>query len=139
VGVRAFQDCSALKSVVISDDSLLTTLSEGVFCGCGQLESMRIPRRVRKIENSAFWSCEGLAVLEFAEGSQLQEIEFWAFQDCGKLRCVELPEGVRRIGERAYLGCESLQRVRLPAGAILARDAFPEDCEVVRTGSGHAH
>ena len=58
IGDYAFQGCSGLKAVAISDG--VTKIGREAFCGCSRLKAVTIPGSVAKIENFAFADCSGL-------------------------------------------------------------------------------
>ena len=101
VGIRAFAQCSRLKTVVI--DEGVTKLDKCCFGGCAELEEILLPESLEIVDDCAFASCE-----------RLQEIIFGS--------------GLQSIGNMAFLKCSMLSRVIIPGGddVLIGRDAFGE-------------
>ena len=59
IGVRAFQYCSALETVVLNEG--LVTIPAQAYQSCTSLTSINIPASVTTIEGSAFSGCDSLA------------------------------------------------------------------------------
>lgn len=76
------------------------------------IETVRLPRGLRKIEENMFVSCKHLRSVTFAEDSELEEIEARAFQHCN-LESFEAPRSLRKIGDMAFACCPSLRDFRL--------------------------
>ena len=77
------------------------------------LQSVKMPAKLKKIENSAFASCSDLKSVQLNEG--LQEIDAWAFENCSALRSITLPNSLKTIGAGAF-GGTSIASISVPAG-----------------------
>lgn len=101
IGIRAFAQCTSLKTVVI--DEGVIKLDKCCFGGCTELEEIRLPESLEIVDDCAFASCD-----------RLQEITFGS--------------GLTSIGNMAFLKCSMLSRVNIPGGddVMIGQDAFGE-------------
>ena len=81
-GGGAFQNCTALTSVVFEGDNL-SKINLNTFNGCSALSSIELPE-------------------------SLEKIEYNAFDDCSALKSIVIPDKVTYIGEGAFWGCSAL-------------------------------
>lgn len=81
-GGGAFQNCTALTSVVFEGDNL-SKINLNTFNGCSALSSIELPE-------------------------SLEKIEYNAFDDCSALKSIVIPDKVTYIGEGAFYGCSAL-------------------------------
>ena len=63
IGQRAFQGCTALKSVVLSES--LVELDSNVFDGCTNLTTIELSAGISKIGYGAFTGCDNLTTVNF--------------------------------------------------------------------------
>lgn len=84
IGDRAFEWCSSLTSIMISDSVI--SIGEWAFGGCSSLTSVMI-------------------------GDGVTSIGGWAFNECSRLESVTIGDGVTFIGEWAFFECRSLETV----------------------------
>lgn len=89
IGRRAFENCDALRKVVVKEG-------------------------IKQIPNYAFLGCLLLKTVELPEG--LESIGESAFRDCTQLVDIILPKTVTKIGKDAFSHCSSLKSIVLPAG-----------------------
>ena len=82
-GGGAFQNCTALTSVVFEGDNL-SKINLNTFNGCSALSSIELPE-------------------------SLEKIEYNAFDDCSALKSIVIPDKVTYIGEGAFNYCTGLQ------------------------------
>ncbi|WP_418679680.1 PL29 family lyase N-terminal domain-containing protein [Alistipes putredinis] len=78
-GGGAFQNCTALTSVVFEGDNL-SKINLNTFNGCSALSSIELPE-------------------------SLEKIEYNAFDDCSALKSIVIPDKVTYIGEGAFNYC----------------------------------
>lgn len=106
-GGGAFQNCTALTSVVFEGDNL-SKINLNTFNGCSALSSIELPE-------------------------SLEKIEYNAFDDCSALKSIVIPDKVTYIGEGAFSGCTGLQEAYIGDGVTeIAAKAFAE-CTALKT------
>lgn len=106
-GGGAFQNCTALTSVVFEGDNL-SKINLNTFNGCSALSSIELPE-------------------------SLEKIEYNAFDDCSALKSIVIPDKVTYIGEGAFLFCTGLQEAYIGDGVTeIAAKAFAE-CTALKT------
>lgn len=106
-GGGAFQNCTALTSVVFEGDNL-SKINLNTFNGCSALSSIELPE-------------------------SLEKIEYNAFDDCSALKSIVIPDKVTYIGEGAFCGCTGLQEAYIGDGVTeIAAKAFAE-CTALKT------
>ena len=64
IGVRAFGLCNNLESMDLSEQKSLTAMGEGIFEGCTQLTTVKLPESLSKIPDYCFENCDSLSILE---------------------------------------------------------------------------
>lgn len=111
IGGHAFDTCTTLRSVVISEG--VETIGGYAFSECANLESVHIPESVTAIGKYAFHKCKKLASVVIPSGVTCVEKE--AFSKCSALASVVLPSGLTSIDRDAFNGCSSLSEIRIPA------------------------
>mgnify|MGYP001513050298 FL=1 len=98
-GGGAFQNCTALTSVVFEGDNL-SKINLNTFNGCSALSSIELPE-------------------------SLEKIEYNAFDDCSALKSIVIPDKVTYIGEGAFNYCTGLQEAYI--GCLLYTSPSPRD------------
>lgn len=84
IGRQAFEDCTALTTVILPDTIL--SIDYAAFSGCTSLRGIFIPAGVTTIGDHAF-------------------------ADCVKLEAITIPASVDSIGDGAFDGCEKLRHI----------------------------
>lgn len=127
-GGGAFQNCTALTSVVFEGDNL-SKINLNTFNGCSALSSIELPESLEKIEYNAFKGCSKLATVTFEKGSQLKTIGggysnssdyYGAFSDC-PITSIEIPASVETIEAAAFKGCLALAKITFEKGINLKK------------------
>lgn len=95
----------------------LTKVFSDMFSVAPELEYVKIPDGVTKVEAYAFYSCDKLEGLIIPES--VKNIDIYAFGGCKRLKAITIPNGVTVIGEGAFYDCAKLKSVVLPKGAVL--------------------
>ena len=121
----------------------VTTIEDGAFNGCSELESITIPENTTEISLSAFSGCSSLEKIEVAEGNPVYDsrdncnaiIEtetntlfrgcektnipdsvkgIYGLAFCGSgLTSIIIPESVTFIGREAFRGCDNLESITI--------------------------
>lgn len=97
IGMRAFEDCSSLISIHISDT--VTLLEYGAFMGCSSLREVTGMGGVTELPESVFEDCSSLG--SFTVLSCVDYIQPMAFAGCASIDGFEVEEG-----NTSYIGCE---------------------------------
>lgn len=98
IGEGAFESCKNLESIVLS--KRLQEIYRGAFHNCSKLKSIVLPNTIQKIGISAFEGCSSLSSVTLGTG--LREIGIWAFNDCPSLKSITIPANVTYIGAKAF-------------------------------------
>ena len=113
IGDKAFEDCSGLTSVTIPNS--VTSINDyEAFAYCTSLTSITIPDSVTRIGSGAFNSCSGLTSVTI--GSGVTSIGDGAFSFCNSLTSVTIPDSVTSIGVSAFYVCKGLTSVTIGSG-----------------------
>ena len=111
IGDYAFND-SHLTSIVLPDS--VTTIGNGTFTTCADLETVVLGNSVTIIGKAAFALCGRLTAISLPDS--LLNIEPAAFAYCLSLTSVIIPASVISIGNDVFLGCEELGAIQVDAG-----------------------
>ena len=98
VGRGAFQNCTALKSIVIP--AWMHYLSDYLFTNCSSLESCEILSDTELLGDYMFYNCSSLE--EFVVPDSVKKISKFAFANCSSLQSVTIPESVTTIAVSAF-------------------------------------
>ena len=132
IGMNAFSDCSALKSVTIGDN--VTCIGARAFRGCSGLTSVIIPGSTTIIDAYAFSGCSGLTYAYFYGGSSgKKSILNNAFSDCSSMTYVNFNSSVKNIGESAFSGCSNLTSVYFAQNLTSIGTSAFENCSNLTT------
>ena len=110
IGARAFQNCTTLKSITISNG--VTSIGEYAFAGCAALKNVEIANSVTTMGDSTFQDCASLESITLSNSAKT--IPQKAFYGCTALKTVTIPEGVTTLHVHAFYGCTSLETIMLP-------------------------
>lgn len=138
-----FYECSNLTTVVFGEN--ITTIPDGMLCGCVGLKSITIPDSVTSIGRFAFYDCRGLTNLILGNG--VETIGGYAFARCYGLKDITIPgsvksmgilafgesnianvvieDGVTSIGDSVFYYCMSIESIVIPQTVtVIDEDAF---------------
>lgn len=107
-GTGIFQDCKALKSVVIKSGKV----PSGCFKNCDNLKFVTINPNVTIIGGAAFQNCESLFEIDIP--GNVTRIDDSAFLSCTSLSKVNLSEGIQSIGWSSFRTC-NIKEIVLPS------------------------
>lgn len=154
-GGGAFQNCTALTSVVFEGDNL-SKINLNTFNGCSALSSIELPESLEKIEYNAFDDCSALKsivipdkVTYIGEGAFCQctglqeayigdgvtEIAAKAFAECTALKTVVIGKSIQRIGDQAFNTRSSWDQMTLEKITVLFDDIASGSFPVLESGS----
>ena len=109
MGMYTFGDAQNLQNATIG--SGLTTLSQGVFYQCPNLQKVTIKgNNLQEIGSECFSNCSNLN--NFTIPNSVTSIGFAAFQGSG-LTSITIPSNVTSIGTAAFSDCSGLTTVRV--------------------------
>lgn len=131
---------NAIKYLEIASeyrDKPVCEIADHAFENGKELDSVIIPKTIRRIGTKAFYGCkklqnlqieEGVAeVGEAAVGKGYLEIGDYAFSDCDSLTKVIFPKSLKRIGEGAFFDCDNIYDINLSYNVQeIGTDAFAE-------------
>ena len=110
----AFRACNNLTTVILGENSQLTTIGERAFEGCINLSSITIPDGVKSIGELAFSGCESLIQYENGVGY----VDCWTIVCDPSITVVSLRDDTVGIGENAFANCKNLVSITIPDTVI---------------------
>lgn len=154
-GGGAFQNCTALTSVVFEGDNL-SKINLNTFNGCSALSSIELPESLEKIEYNAFDDCSALKSIVIPDkvtyigegafnyctglqeayiGDGVTEIAAKAFAECTALKTVVIGKSIQRIGDQAFNTRSSRDQMTLEKITVLFDDIASGSFPVLESGS----
>lgn len=109
IGGKAFGR-TPIVSIDLPKD--LTTIENGLFSECSNLENVTIPNSVTRIEDSAFEDCTRIETITL--GDKVEYIGETAFNRCSALKNINLQDTITEIGGGAFAGCNQLENIHVP-------------------------
>ncbi len=103
-------DKDKIKKVEVTSD--ISTIGDGLFLRCNNLEEVHVAKCVSSVGANAFDFCPQLKKVVLEEG--VFEIGKNAFAHCANLSSVSLPDTLITIEDGAFSGCASLEKISLP-------------------------
>lgn len=113
IGQAAFRNCPNLSSILIAQESSLTTIYLEAFENCSALPSVSIPGSVTTIGTSAFFHCSSLKTVEIEAGTKESTIGYYAFSECTSLETITIPNNYVKIGNESFSGDTALTSVTI--------------------------
>ena len=154
-GGGAFQNCTALTSVIFEGDNL-SKINLNTFNGCSALSSIELPESLEKIEYNAFDDCSALKSIVIPDkvtyigegafnyctglqeayiGDGVTEIAAKAFAECTALKTVVIGKSIQRIGDQAFNTRSSWDQMTLEKITVLFDDIASGSFPVLESGS----
>ena len=154
-GGGAFQNCTALTSVVFEGDNL-SKINLNTFNGCSALSSIELPESLEKIEYNAFDDCSALKSIVIPDkvtyigegafnyctglqeayiGDGVTEIAAKAFAECTALKTVVIGKSIQRIGDQTFNTRSSWDQMTLEKITVLFDDIASGSFPVLESGS----
>lgn len=143
IGDCAFMNCKSLQDISFIDNVLF--LGRSVFAGMDKLESIRLPKDLRRIPEFTFFECESLKDVEIPKSvcvidsfsfqhtaisnltipNNVQELGDAVFSRCFQLEKVTLPNRLKIIPERTFSSCKTLREIEIPKSVKrIMKEAF---------------
>ena len=131
IGNSAFENCTSLTSVIISDS--VVGIGERAFANCEMLNSIVIGVGLTNISPTAFNGCHSVAyvsipaaAIPYIPKSNLTTVIITggdfipsnAFLNCENITEVVIDDAIMSIGASAFDGCTSIVKATVPALAI---------------------
>lgn len=129
IGDAAFSWCYRLESVVLGDN--IKSIGSGAFGNCSSLTSIDIPNSVTSIGSSAFGHCSSLTSINIP--NSVTSIEYMVFGNCSSLTSISIPNSVTSIGEWAFEGCSSLASIDIPNSVTSIGNSAFHGCEALES------
>lgn len=122
--ITAFEGDYTISNIPMTVKGMeVTEIAKGAFKDCTQLNTVNLPRTIKKINAGAFTGCVNVENLSLPYG--IEEIDDEAFNGCTALKTVTLPGSITRIGNKAFFGCAALENIAFPDNSVdIGADAF---------------
>ena len=101
---------SKIEDVKMPDT--ITEIGETAFFGCKSLKSIKLPSKIKIINDSTFGLCNSLSSVTM--GDYIEKIDTSAFYNCKKLKTVKMPNKLRVIGYKSFENCTELSNIEIP-------------------------
>ena len=121
---EAFAGCTTLSAIRLPKN--LTTINVRAFEGCSALKTVNVNATLRSIGEAAFAGCTKLAAIDLPDG--VDALAARTFENCTALTALTLPPTLISIGDRAFAGCTKLSAVTFeslqPQAVRLGQELF---------------
>lgn len=124
----AFYGCKELKRVSFPEKSTLKTIGDSAFENCSALKSVLISKPVQVIGKKAFKNCKNLTSIVLPDS--LKTISQDAFVFCNSLTYVVVPEGTETIDTGAFAYCDNLEEIYIFYNTQVNYNAFNKSPKV---------
>ena len=74
------------------------------------IQTLTIPKGVKKIGSWAFEKCENLKTVMLPEGIETFD-KYEVFKDCTALESINIPASLTNLGYKAFKGCTALKNI----------------------------
>ena len=112
LGDNAFNGCSGLASVDMSNATSLTSIGVNAFYGCSNLASIDHSQlNLTTIGEGAFYGCSKLTTLDL--GTKLTAIPANMLYNCTALTSITIPASVQSVGSQAFYNCDGLTSITI--------------------------
>ncbi len=119
----AFSSCGYLQDISLTG---VTTIGQGVFSGCYNLEEIEIPSTVTSLGDEAFAKCSSLVSVTIP--GSIKTMGQYIFKECTDLRTVIFAEGVTFVADNMFSYCISLREVDFPDSLTAIGDSAFDSC-----------
>ena len=108
IGSWAFSGCQ-LQTIQFAEGGKLTEIGERAFKGV-PVQTLTIPKGVKKIGSWAFERCVNLKTVTLPEGIEIFE-KYEVFKDCTALESINIPASLTNLGYKVFKGCTALKNI----------------------------
>lgn len=109
----------------------VTGLGGGLFLGCGELTSIKLPASVTSLPDDCFAYCAKLNKIEIP--SSVTKFGDRCFLNCTGLASINIPSSVTSLGESCFNGCSGLTSIVIPSSVTSLGDGCFEGCTGLQT------
>ncbi|GMO53639.1 MAG: hypothetical protein Ta2G_11930 [Termitinemataceae bacterium] len=103
----------------------------GAFTNCSALESVTLPKSLKRIDEYAFSKCTSLEKIDL--GENLDSLGSHIFADCTALKEISLSQNIKKIPWAAFIRCTALENVTLSKSTSeIAYMAF-QNCSALKS------
>ncbi len=117
---QTFNNCSALTTVAIPQNSKLQIIKENAFYNDGKLASINLPSNISYIGDKAFYGCSALTSIKLPES--ITYLGKYAFYSCKSLTSANILCNIDAIQEYTFYNCTSLKNISLSKGITTIGD-----------------
>lgn len=133
--------------IVIPDK--VKEISKDVFKSNLKINSIKIGKNTKKIDDEAFSGCKNLKKVDFEGCTAIETIGDNAFKNDSSLENITIPKSVKKIGKGVFSSCTSLKKVQfediseiteIPEKAFsscnnITSFSIPQKCQVIGKGA----
>ena len=119
IGVYAFENCNALKSIEIPNS--VTDIGGCAFAECKELSEVILSKSLQSMGGRVFRNDNKLTEIEIPKSLEKCEysvnsasINGGAFEGCANLKTVTFEEGTTEIAEGLFAGCTGIEQIKIP-------------------------
>lgn len=109
----------------------VTSIGNGAFMDCENLQSVIVPKSVIKIGSRAFRLCSNLTYISIPNSVAI--IGGGAFERCRKLSSFSIPCNVTYINSNTFCECYNMESVTIPNSVMNIFDKAFECCESLKS------
>lgn len=120
---------SNLESIVLPDT--IIKIGSSAFNGCQNLYSINLPNSIEEIGNNAFMFCRSLT--DICIPNNISILNKGTFHMCTSLENINIGEGVKIIDDMAFYNCAKIESIYIPNNiVVIGKQAF-FNCLSLRT------
>ena len=114
------------ETITLPNGEILNVETIGSAFSNSNIESIVIPKSVKRLYPTAFEGCANLIDVKFC--GDIECIGDSCFSFCTRLESIVLPNNVGRIGCRCFSYCSSLKKIKLPLNITCIADSMFAHC-----------
>ncbi len=111
IGDYAFQECTALKKIILPDT--IINVGNTAFGNCTNLLDLKLPNNDVSFGSSTFYKCISLTSIEIPPA--IKTLSYGIFTGCTNLENVTLNEGLMKMDSNAFISCTKIKNINLPS------------------------